>query len=290
MDKQTTILLADDHALFRKGLRMLLEEEDDLQVVGEARNGQEAIDQVRKLSPDVVVMDITMPGLDGIQATRQIISESPNTKIMALSIHSGKRFVEDMLHAGAAGYLLKESAPEELVNGIRAVMRGQVCLSAAITSVVVSQYVNILSQADSSTGKTELTVREREVARLLVEGSSVENISIVLKVSAKTVESTRDRIMMKLDVKNVAELTEVARERGWLADGSYAMVDKTTAHPILRTKLHRPPVPADLVPRLQILEGLTNLDKRPLTLVPAGQNSRRSKGNCRACATRITIS
>lgn len=266
---KTKVLLVDDHPLFRKGLRLLLEEEKDLQVVGEAGDGQTAIDLVRKLIPDVVVMDITMPNLNGIEATRHIISESPNTKVMALSIHSGKRFVEDMLRAGAAGYLLKESAPEELVNGIRAVVRGEVCLSAAIAGVVVSQYVNVLSQADTSAGKAELTTREIDVARLLAEGSSTKEIAPVLQVSTKTVESVRLRIMKKLDVKNVAELTEIAKERHWLKGDSRAVADGPTDHPILGTKLHRPPVPPDLVPRSQILEGLTNLDKRSLTLISA---------------------
>ena len=272
MGKQTNILLVDDHPLFRKGLHLLLEEEKDLNVVGEAADGQAAIEMARKLSPDVVVMDITMPGLDGIEATRHIISNSPNTKVIALSIHSGKRFVENMLHAGAAGYLLKESAPEELVSGIRAVVRGEVCLSAAITGVVVSQFVNILSQAEASDGKAELTIREREVARLLTEGSSAKEIASVLQVGVKTVESTQRRIMKKLGANSLVELAEIAREHQWFTSDDHTTIRETASHPILRTRLYRPPVPPDLVPRSQILEGLTNLDKRSLTLVsaPAG--------------------
>jgi len=141
----TSVLLVDDHPVFRKGLRLLLDEEPDMRVVGEAGDGQEAIERVRGLAPDVVVMDITMPGLNGIEATRQIVSEFSNTKVVALSIHSGKHFVEDMLRAGAAGYLLKESVPEELVNGIRIVMEGDVYLSASITGIVVEQYLSALS-------------------------------------------------------------------------------------------------------------------------------------------------
>ena len=142
------VLLVDDHAVLRKGLRLLLEEEEDLTVVGEAGDGQEAIELFRKLSPDVVVMDITMKGLNGIEATRHIIAESPTTKVLALSIHSGGRFVENMLDAGVSGYLLKDSAPEELVEGIRAVVRGEVYLSTAITEVVVSR----LRQRQSTAG------------------------------------------------------------------------------------------------------------------------------------------
>lgn len=141
-----------------------------MQVVGEAGDGQAAIDRVRELSPDVVVMDISMPNFNGIEATRQIVAESPNTRVVALSIHSGKRFVEDMLSAGAAGYILKLSAPEELVKGIRAVIRGEVFLSADITGVVVSQFLKLLS-GDQGSGKTaELTPKERETLQLIAEG------------------------------------------------------------------------------------------------------------------------
>ncbi len=129
-----SVLLVDDHAVLRKGVRLLLEDEGDLTVVGEAGDGREAIELFRKLAPDVVVMDITMKGLSGIEATRHIVSESPGARVLALSIHSGRRFVEQMLDAGAAGYILKDSVPEELVEGIRAVTRGEVYLSAAIAS------------------------------------------------------------------------------------------------------------------------------------------------------------
>lgn len=139
------ILLVDDHPVFRKGLLFLLAEEEDMMVVGEAGDGETAIDRVRELVPDVVIMDITMPNLDGIEATRQIISEFPDTKVIALSIHSGKRFAEDMLQAGAVGYLLKESVPEELIQAIRIAMYGEMYLSSAITSVVVKGYKEVLN-------------------------------------------------------------------------------------------------------------------------------------------------
>ncbi len=200
MSQQTTVLLADDHAVFRKGLHLLLEAEPDFRVVGEAGDGQEAIDLARKFSPDVVVMDVTMPDLNGIEATRHIVSASPNTKVMALSIHSGKRFVEDMLRAGAMGYILKDSAPEELVDGVRTVARGEVYLSAAIAGVVVSQYVNVLARSDASAGSAGLTAWEREIVRLIVDGHSPKQIASVLQVDVKTVESAQRRIMKKLGV------------------------------------------------------------------------------------------
>ena len=273
MDKQSTVLLVDDHAVFRKGLRLLLEAEPDLRVVGEAGDGQEAIDLARKLSPDVVVMDITMPNLNGIEATRHIISASPNAKVMALSIHSGKRFVEDMLRAGAAGYVLKDSAPEELVNGIRTVTRGEVYLSPAIVGVVVSQYVNVLARGDTSAGSTGLTAREREIVRLIAEGNSSKQIASVLRVEVKTVESTRRRIMKKLDVSSVAELTEVARQGGLFEPaGKHAPVGGAASLPLMATKLHRPAVAADIFARVRLLGQLNEGVQQPLTLIsaPAG--------------------
>ena len=128
-----TILLVDDHPVFRQGLRRILEKEKDLKVVGEADDGLEAIDRFRDLSPGIVVMDINMPNLDGIEATRQVLSEDPDTKVVALSVHSGKQFVRDMIQAGASGYLLKESIPEEMITGIRAVLSGDVYLSKSIS-------------------------------------------------------------------------------------------------------------------------------------------------------------
>lgn len=144
---QTSVLLVDDHPLFRKGLRLLLEEESDLKVVGEAGDGQAGIELAQELSPDVIVMDISMPDLDGIEATQSILAEAPDAKIIALSIHSKKDFVQGMLRAGAAGYILKQSAPEEVVVGIRAVRAGEVFLSATITGIIVSDYRSFLSDA-----------------------------------------------------------------------------------------------------------------------------------------------
>ncbi len=145
---EKTILLVDDHPVFRQGLRRILEKEKNLKVAGEAGDGLEAIERFRDLVPDIVVMDITMPNVDGIEATRRILSEFPEAKVVALSVHSGKQFVSGMLQAGVAGYILKESVPEEMIQGIRAVLAGEIFLSASISGVVVSEYKKLLTDAD----------------------------------------------------------------------------------------------------------------------------------------------
>ena len=157
MSQQTSILLVDDHAMLRKGLRVLIEQEECLRVIGEAADGREAIDQVRQLQPDVVVMDINMPNLNGIEATRQILAESPQTRILALSIHSGKHYVEQMLEAGVAGYLLKESAPEELITAIITIKEGKGYLSAVITEIVLTRF----RQGDSGAADQPDVQRDR---------------------------------------------------------------------------------------------------------------------------------
>ena len=251
---ETAVLLVDDHPVVRKGLRALLEEEKDVKVVGEAGDGQAAIAAVRDLAPDLVVMDVTMPDVNGIEATRHIVSEFPNTKVVALSIHLGKRFVEDMLQAGAVGYILKESAPEELVNGVRAVMRGEVFLSAAVTRVVVSRFVDVLSRVDASAEQVELTAREKEVLRSAVDGEPTAETASALHISPRTVESMRRRIMKQLGVTSISELTEHARTYEWLggegrSDARSRRVSGDEAHSdrTARTKLHRPPHTPDLV-------------------------------------------
>jgi two-component system response regulator DegU len=143
-----TILLVDDHPVFRQGLRHILEKNKDLKVVGEAGDGLEAIDRFRELSPDIVVMDINMPNFDGIEATRQILSESPDTRVVALTVHSGKQFVRDMIEAGASGYILKESIPEEMIAGIRKVLSGQVYLSQSISDILISDYKTLISESE----------------------------------------------------------------------------------------------------------------------------------------------
>jgi len=207
------ILLADDHALIREGLRSLLEKQPDMEVVAEADEGRRAVELVRELSPDVVIMDVTMPRLGGIEATRQITGEFPAVKVIALSIHSRRRFVADMLSAGASGYILKECLFDELVQAIRAVSEGGRYLSPRITDVVVDDYVKRLSSGDESPLRS-LSGREREVLQLVAEGKSTKQISMELHVSTKTIEANRRQIMEKLDMQSVAELTKYAIREG----------------------------------------------------------------------------
>lgn len=207
------ILLADDHAIIRQGLRSLLEKQPDIEVVAEAEDGREAFELVRKLLPDIVVMDVTMPNLNGIEAARQIHSEFPGTKVIALSIHSNRRFVGDMLKAGAAGYILKEGLFDELVRAIQAVAAGDSYLSPRVTGVVVDDYVNRLSRTSDSL-LAALTSREREVLQLVAEGKSTKQIASDLHVSVKTVEANRRQTMEKLDLHSVAELTKYAVREG----------------------------------------------------------------------------
>ena len=203
------ILLADDHAIVRQGLRSLLEKEPDMEVVGEAEDGRVALNLVRELVPDIVIMDITMPNLNGVDATHEIVSEFPKVKVIALSIHSHKRFVADMLKAGASGYILKECLFDEFVQAIRTVAGGGTYLSPRITGVVVEDYVERLSTvAESQLDK--LTVREHEVLQLLAEGKSTKQIALEMHVSTKAVEANRRKIMEKLHAHSIAELTKIA--------------------------------------------------------------------------------
>jgi DNA-binding NarL/FixJ family response regulator len=207
------VLLADDHGIIRQGLHSLLEKQPDMEVVGEAVDGREALSVVNEKLPDVVVMDITMPNLNGVDATKQIIASRPKVRIIALSIHSNRRFVSDMLRAGASGYILKECLFDELVQAIRAVAEGRIYLSPRITGVVVDDYVERLSTG-VRTELSGLNVREREVLQLLAEGNSTKQIALKLHVSAKTIEANRRRIMEKLDIHSVAELTKYAIREG----------------------------------------------------------------------------
>jgi DNA-binding NarL/FixJ family response regulator len=207
------ILLADDHAIIRQGLRSLLEKQPDIEVVGEAEDGQKAIELIRELKPDIAIMDISMPNLNGICATSRIVAESSGTKVIALSIHSSRRFVTEMLKAGASGYILKECLFDELINAIRNVLSGKIYLSSRITGVVVEDYVKRLSKPFLSE-EPALTEREQEVLQLLAEGKSTKQVALQLYVSAKTIESNRRNIMDKLGIHSVAELTKYAIREG----------------------------------------------------------------------------
>ena len=209
----TSVLIADDHKILREGLRTLLQNERDIEVVGEAENGRNAVHLAKELQPDVVIMDITMPGLSGVEATRQIMAEAPGIRVVALSMHADRRFVAGVLAAGASGYLLKDSAFEELTLSIRTVMGNQVYLSPGITGVVIKDYMRRLSGTES--GNTPiLTPRETEVLQLLAEGRHTADIANLLQISVKTVETHRKQIMDKLDLHSVAELTKYAVREG----------------------------------------------------------------------------
>jgi two-component system response regulator NreC len=208
-----TILIVDDHKILRQGLRTLLAKEADMKVVAEAEDGRDAVRLVRELSPQVVIMDVGMPDLNGIEATRQILQESPETKVIALSMHSDRRFVTNMIKAGASGYLLKDSAFEELATAIRVVMARKTYLSHEIAHVVVQDYVQRGSK-DNPSAFSVLSPREREVLQLMAEGKTNRQIAEILHVSLKTVETHRQQIMNKLEIHNIVELTKYAIREG----------------------------------------------------------------------------
>ncbi|MBW1710554.1 MAG: response regulator transcription factor [Deltaproteobacteria bacterium] len=209
------IVLADDHSLFREGLKSLIQEHPDLEIVGETGNGRDAVKLCRELWPDIVIMDVAMPELNGIEATRQIVNECPGIKIIAVSMHSSRRFVVDMLQAGASGYLLKDCAFQELSMAISAVQSSQVYLSPSIASVVVEK---IAGSADTEiTVTSRLTPREREVLQLLAEGKSSLETANRLHLSVKTVQTHRRNIMEKLNLHNLANLTKYAIREGLIS-------------------------------------------------------------------------
>ena len=207
-----TILIADDHRLLREGLRALLER-DGFRVIGEANNGRSAVRLAKQLQPDIVITDIAMPDLNGVEATRQICVEAPRSKVLALSMHTESRFVLGILEAGASGYLLKDAAFEELTLAIKAVLKGQVYLSPAISGVVLSQSLARFNP-NARSDRVQLSKREQEVLQLIAEGQSTKKIAATLHVSVKTVETHRKQIMDKLDIHSVAELTKYAVREG----------------------------------------------------------------------------
>ncbi len=209
------VLLADDHRLFCDGLRSLLEQEPDIEVVGEARQGRAAMEMANRLEPDVIFMDITMPGLNGVDATRRITTRHPKVKVIGLSIHADRCFVESMLKAGAAGYLLKDSSLEELVRAIWAVLDNQAYLSPAVAEIVAQDPLRPPGAKDGQAAPGALlSTREREVLQLLAEGLSTKEVAANLFVSTKTVETHRRHIMNKTSAHNIAELTKFAIREG----------------------------------------------------------------------------
>lgn len=208
-----TLLLVDDHVLLREGLRSVLEQRPGIKVVGEASDGREALQLMTKLSPQIVVMDIGMRTMNGIEATRRIRAQYPKVKVVALSTHSDQRYVLEMLRAGASGYVLKEAAAEELYRAIKAVRRNLKYLSADVAGIIVDSYVDA-TQADSATPYSELTSRERQVLQFIAEGHSSPQISQQLHLSVSTVDAHRRNIMKKLDLHSIAALTKYAVREG----------------------------------------------------------------------------
>jgi len=207
------VLIADDLQIVRQGLRTLLEREPDLEVVAEAENGRSTVRLARESHPEVIIMDVAMPDLNGIEATRQIISEMPKVKVIALSMYADRRFVSNMLKAGASGYLLKDCASEELVRAIRVVLAHKTFLSPGVADIVVKDYVQTPLGPEASVFNI-LSNREREVLQLMAEGKSTSQIAECLHVSVKTVETHRQQMMQKLKMHSVAELTKYAIREG----------------------------------------------------------------------------
>ncbi len=213
MDKTLKVIIADDHMIVRDGLRSLLERQPDMEVVAEADNGRIALKLVKELSPDVVIMDIGMRELNGIDATRQIVKMSPGVKVLALSMYSDKRFIKGMLKAGASGYMLKDSAFKELIDAIRVIVENKIYISPSVANIITEDYLKQSPESDGST-RSLLSSRELEVLQLLVEGMSTKQIASSLRLSIKTIESHRSRIMKKIDVNNIADLTRYAIREG----------------------------------------------------------------------------
>jgi DNA-binding NarL/FixJ family response regulator len=210
------VLLADDHKIFRDGLRTLIEKESGMEVIADAENGRKAITLAEKLLPNVIIMDVSMPDMNGIEATRKIVSEIPDIKVIALSMHSDRRFVLGMLEAGASGYLLKDCAFGELAGAIHQVVTGNTYLSPKIADVVVKGYLNKTNES-SATAVALMTSREREILQLIAEGLTAKEIAAHVFLSIKTVETHRRNIMQKLNMHSVAEMTKYAIREGLVA-------------------------------------------------------------------------
>ena len=209
MVKRTRILLADDHSVVRHGFQRILEAQEDMEVVGEASNGREPVDKAEQLQPDVIIMDVTMPELNGIEATRRIAEIAPRARVLALSMHRDSVYVREILRAGARGYLLKDSGEADFIAAVRAVARGEGFLSPSVSDAVLSDYrKHVTNPIDL------LTSREREVLQLVAEGKSNKEIATALHLSVYTVEAHRGKIMEKLNLHSASELVRFAIRNG----------------------------------------------------------------------------
>lgn len=207
--KKITVLLADDHSVVRQGFRHILENEPDMEIIGEAGNGRETVELGTKLAPDVVVMDVAMPELNGIEATRRLMAASPRTRVLALSMHKDSVYVREILRAGARGYLLKDAFDQDLVNAVRAVAKGEGYLSPAIADAVLADYRQHVTDPIDL-----LTSREREVLQLIAEGKTNKEIAGLLNLSVYTVDAHRGKIMEKLNLHSTGELVRFAVRKG----------------------------------------------------------------------------
>jgi two-component system response regulator NreC len=212
--RKITVILAEDHTIVRKGIRSLLDNEADIEVIGEAENGREAIEKVEQLSPDIILMDSTMPILNGLEATRQIGKRFPEVKVLVLTMHTNEEYIFQFLQVGASGYLVKQSAPNELVAAIRAVFQGDYYLSPSISKTVIEEYVRQAKAVGREDSYETLTDREREVLQLITEGYSNREVAEQLHISVKTVGVHRINLMHKLNIHNMTELTKYAIRKG----------------------------------------------------------------------------
>lgn len=209
------VLVVDDHGIVRSGVRSLIDSQPDMEVVGEATRGEEAVEKARELRPELIIMDITMPGMNGIEATRQIKKDYPETNILALTIHDDSEFFFPVLRAGASGYVLKEAEPEELLSAIHMVSEGQVYLSPSVTKALLESVVS--ASANSEDEKySSLTRREKDVLKLAVSGRTNRDIAEALFLSIRTVEKYRQGMMRKLDLGSREDLEKYARRKGIL--------------------------------------------------------------------------
>ena len=215
--KKIRILLVDDHKILRDGICSLLKEYPDMEVVGEAADGKNALNLVKELSPDMVIMDISMPELNGIEATRKILADYPHIKVMALSMHYDKHFVSEIFKAGASGYLLKDCAFDEMAHAIRMIIDNKTYVNSQIASLVVESLMSDSPRSHNKHAFSLLTEREKEVLQLIAEGKSTKQIASNLNVSTKTIESHRRQVMGKLNIRNIADLTKYAIREGLIA-------------------------------------------------------------------------
>ncbi|HWA11148.1 MAG TPA: response regulator transcription factor [Opitutaceae bacterium] len=218
--KKITILLVDDHMVLRQGMRALLMTEPDLDVVGEAENGRQAVEMAAKLQPEVVVMDIAMPQLNGLEATRRIVKESPRSRVLILSSYSDDKFVQELTEAGAIGYLLKQTAAPDFIKAVREAQKGKPCFSPTISKRLFDHYRQaFLTGTNPRNAKptATLTSREREVLQLVAEGKGNREVAAALDISVKTVEKHRQHTMDKLNIHDVAGLTRYAIAEGMIA-------------------------------------------------------------------------